>query len=345
MRSSKSLRLHPVLERLEDRLTPSGNVSVSVSHGNLKLLGDAQANGITISQPAANEITITPDATTTINHKSSPMTFMNVTGSVSQLLGGGDDSVTIDLSKGPLTINGNLTINGGAGNKTISTNTNGTGNFLSVGGNFTNLFGNGTENVTLDQFNVAKNVDINHQNGTSFVTLGVDPANLGKMFNSVGGNLDVTNLLASGAAGTGFDIDALEETNVGGNVVNILGGDDPTLGFAGWTSFGSLSGTPVTVGGSVSMSSLDGNLSQGDFFNDGFEVVNAQVAGSVTMDIGTGAGSSAAFGGGSSAGSTSAASVTINGSGATDLAVIGPSSVSGKLSVSLTGAGSTVSFT
>jgi hypothetical protein len=336
----KSLRrVRPVLELLESRLTPSGNVTATLSQGTLGITGDFQANGITISQPAANQITITPDSTTTVNGKAAALTVKGVTGSVVMSLGAGDDSVTLDLSSGNIDIAGSLVINGTGGNKTINTITGGTKNDLNVGGNLTNLFGNGTENVTLDQFQVRGNMTIDHANGTSFVTLGVDAANLGTLFNNVGGNLNVNNVTSSGVAASGFDIDRLEETNVGGNVINNLGNDDASLGFAGWTTLGSLSSNPVAIGGSVLMSANNGNLSGGDFFCDGFEVGEALVKGAVAINMGSGAGSTATFGGVGPAADTSAASVTITGSGAGDGAFVGTSSIKNNLKVSLSGSG------
>jgi hypothetical protein len=263
-----------------------------------------------------------------------------VTGGVAIDLGAGDDTLNFDLSGGNLDIHGNLSINGTSGNKTINTITNGTAHELMVAGNLSNVFGNGNENVTFDQFQVGRNMTVDHANGTSFVTLSVDNANLGKLFNSVGGNLNVNNVLPSGAPGSGFDIDRLEETNVGGNVVNNLGLDDPSFDFGGWTTFGSLSSTPVTVGGSVKLSALNGNLSGGDFFCDGLEVGNALVKGSVRLNMGGGAGSTATFGGIGTATDTTARSVRITGSGAGDGAFVGASTVNGNLGVSLTGTGS-----
>jgi hypothetical protein len=107
----------------------------------------------------------------------------------------------------------------------------------------------------------------------------------------------------------------------------------------GWTTFGSLSSRPVTVGGNLTLKALTGFLSFGDFANDGLEVRNAQVAGSVSMDLGSGVGNTALFGGGSMAACTSASSVTIKGTGAHDAAAVGASQVLGDLSVSLTGNG------
>jgi hypothetical protein len=338
MRTRRRHRFRPTLELLENRLTPSGNVTAALSGGNLTITGDAQANGIALSQPAAGAITITPDATTRVNGKAAgtPVTFMNVTGNVAINLGAGNDSLTFDLSHGNLAVVGNLTATFGNGSPTVATTTAGTMNELMVGGNLTEKFGNGAVNTTLDQFQVGGNLTISHGNGSAFVTFGVDPANLGKQFNNVGGNLAVLNVTPSGAPAGGFDIDDLDETNVAGNVdVNM--GFGAGTGFAGWTSFGSESGKQVSVGGDLTITNLTGSMSHGDFFNDGEEVVNTAVGGEVTMNLGAGPNNTAAFGGGSAA--ASAGSLAITGSGANDAAVVSTATFNGNVAVSLTGMG------
>jgi hypothetical protein len=114
---------------------------------------------------------------------------------------------------------------------------------------------------------------------------------------------------------------------------------DASNGIGGWTSVGSQSNRSVAVGGDVDFTALTGFLSFGDFANDSLEVQNAQVAGHVTMDLGTGVGNTALFGGGTSAESTSASSLTVTGRGAHDGVTVGASHVVGDLAVSLTGKG------
>jgi hypothetical protein len=106
-------------------------------------------------------------------------------------------------------------VTGSTGDKTVTTATGESDNFLNVHGNYTQVFGNGNEFTGLNQFDVAGNMTIDHANGGSFVFLGVDKANLGTEFNRVGGNLIVDNVNPSGKAANGFDVNALEETNVG----------------------------------------------------------------------------------------------------------------------------------
>jgi hypothetical protein len=337
-RPARACRFRPALEALECRLTPAfGNATTSLVGGTLTITDTAAASSLTLSQPAAGEITITPDANTTINGKAGPVTISGVTGGLNVNLATGTDTLTFDLSKHSFVV-GNVSITGTTGDKTVLTNTAGTTNALDVHGSYKEIFGSGNEFTRLDQFNVSGNATIDHANGNGLVFLGVDPANLGKLFNSVGGALTVENVTPSGAAGTGFDVNALEETNVGGSVTSHMGRGDST-GFGGWTSVGSLSSKSVSVGGNVAITSAGGFLAFGDFANDGEEVVNANVKGNVIMNLGSGAGNTALFGNGTSASSTSANDVTIIGSGSHDAVTVGPSVVHGDLTVALLGQG------
>src|SRR5262249_19755767 len=193
--------------------------------------------------------------------------------------------------------------------------------------------GDATESPRLNQFDVDGNMTIDHANGGSFVFLRVDPTNLARQFNHVGGALTVDNVTASGRAATGFDVNALEETNVGGSLSVNMGN---ASGVGGWTTVGSLSDQSVSVGGDVTLKALTGFLSFGDVANDGLEVWNAQVAGHVSTDLGSGVGSTALFAG-SSMDSTIASSVTVTGRGAHDGVTVGASQILGDLDVSLTG--------
>lgn len=334
-------RFRPVLESLDDRLVPS-NVTTNLVNGNLSLTDDGSVS-FTINQVNPGQITITPDAGTTVNGQAGPLVIQGVTGSLAYNMGSGNDNVTFDLSGRPIVIGGDLSITGSSGSKTVLTNTDGSRNFLTVGGNFSEVYGNstGVELTRLNQFRVAGNMTIDHANGGSLVFLGVDPTNLGDLFNNVGGNLIVDNVTATGAAASGFDVNALEETNVGGFVRASMGfadqSGDANNGVAGWTSFGSQSDQTVNVGGSVTMTDRSGFLSFGDFANDGLEVQNARVTGDVTMNLGSGAGNTAMFGGGNTPDGTSARSLTITGRGAHDGAALANGNVVGNVAVSLMG--------
>src|SRR5262249_19872269 len=135
-------RFRPALESMESRLVPA-NISTSLVLGNLSLT-DNGAVSVAISQPAANQITLTPAAGTTVNGQAGPVTINGVTGNLSVNLGAGDDTVTFDLSQAGIDV-GNLSISGTTGNKTVQTRTNGSDNFLSVHGNYRQILGDGNE--------------------------------------------------------------------------------------------------------------------------------------------------------------------------------------------------------
>lgn len=328
----KVSRFRPTLSSLDDRIVPA-NISTNLVMGNLTLT-DSGATSVTISQPAANVIRLTPGDGTTINGQAVAVNINGVTGNLSVNLGGGNDFVTFDLSQSSIDV-GNLSLTGTTGNKTVQTKTSGSDNFLNVHGNYKQVFGDGNEFTRLNQFDVDGNMTINHANGGSFVFLRVDPANLGATFNTVQGDLTVDNVTANGRAATGFDVNALEETNVGGSVYANMGN---ATGVGGWTTVGSLSDTWVNIGGDVVLTAQTGFMAFGDVANDGLEVWNAQVTGGVTMSLGNAAGNTALFGG-STAENATAGYVSVTGQGAHDAATIGASQIFGDLDVSLTGRG------
>src|SRR5262249_13641087 len=154
----KPLRFRPGLESLEDRLTPAAKVTTSLVLGNLTLT-DNGASNITISQPAANAITIAPGAGTTLNGLLHAVTITDVTGNLSLNLGTGNDSVTFDLSDTGIDV-GNLSITGTTGDKTVQTMTAGSDNFLNVHGNYRQIFGHGNQFTRLNQFASIGNLPI-----------------------------------------------------------------------------------------------------------------------------------------------------------------------------------------
>jgi hypothetical protein len=330
-------RIRPSLEALEGRLAPASNVTASVVGGNLTITDNAATSSLTLSQPAANEVTITPGAGITINGKSGPVTLSGVSGGLNVNLGTGNDTLTFDLSHHNFNI-GFVSITGTTGSKTILTNDANTTNFLNVAGSYSENLGTAFGFTQLHQFNVGESMTFDHDNGTSLVFLGVDSANMGKMFNHVGGNLTAQNVTKTGAVGTGVDVYALEETNVGGDITAKMGTGDST-GFAGWTTVGSLSSKSVNVGGNVDILGKSGFLVFGDVANDGEEVANAHIAGNVIMDLGSGVGNTALFGNSAEPSATSANNVVIMGSGAHDSVAVLPAIIHGDLAVALVGGG------
>src|SRR5262249_53555009 len=194
----KPPRFRPALEVLECRLAPAiADVTASVLFGNLTITDNAATSQLTLSQSAADEITITPDDGTTINGRAGPVTMVGVTGNLNVKLGAGNDTLTFGLSQHDIRV-GNVSITGNTGAHAVVTDTAGTTHTLNVHGNYQETFGNGNQFTRLNQFNVSGNLTIDHADGDSFVFLGVDADNLGQQFNSVAGDLSVANVTASG---------------------------------------------------------------------------------------------------------------------------------------------------
>src|SRR5262245_66613857 len=88
-------RYQPTFDRLEDRWTPAGNVTASLSFGTLTLTGDALSNSIDISQTGFESYEITGFATTitrggVVTPAGTPVTISGVANIVANLGGGAD---------------------------------------------------------------------------------------------------------------------------------------------------------------------------------------------------------------------------------------------------------------
>jgi hypothetical protein len=111
------------IERLEDRWTPAGVLTALLSGGNLTILGDNLANGLTITQSADSRLVLTPTASTQIRlgtggiPQSGALTLpYPLTDNVFARLYDGDDV----LSLSGVTLPSSLGIDGGHGNNTVS---------------------------------------------------------------------------------------------------------------------------------------------------------------------------------------------------------------------------------
>ncbi len=107
------------IESLEDRYTPAGIATALLTGGNLTLLGDELANGLTITQATDGRLVLTPDATTQIRlgeggtPQATPLTLpIPVTDHVFAELRQGDDILTIS----GVILPRSLSIEGGNGN-------------------------------------------------------------------------------------------------------------------------------------------------------------------------------------------------------------------------------------
>ncbi|MFO0825632.1 MAG: hypothetical protein U0792_21345 [Gemmataceae bacterium] len=85
------------LELLEDRDVPTGTVTVGLTGGVLSLTGDDRDNIITNLKVEASQVTVTPDATTDVGAGAgNPKVFLGTATSLSAVLKGGGDGLTID---------------------------------------------------------------------------------------------------------------------------------------------------------------------------------------------------------------------------------------------------------
>jgi hypothetical protein len=171
----------------------AGNVTAAVYGGNLIVTGDNHGANITISQPRADQITLTGDGTT-VNGSTHPTTFTGVTQGLRINLGNGNNSLTFDETN-PITLRGNLSVNDGRGSNTISTLPGSPGS-LNVGGNVSILNQPGPlEQITLTNLNVNGDVRIQNLGGDSLVKINVASAGnaLPPSGNTIRGNLLIAN--------------------------------------------------------------------------------------------------------------------------------------------------------
>jgi len=144
------------LEQLEDRIAPDGNITAVVTHGNLIITGDADANNFYISQPDPLVQDFVIDSmNTAINHQSAPQIMHGVTGSLIIVLNDGVDLADI---RG-VHVNGNVVLAGGDGNDYL---------FLrdsTVAGSVTYSGGAGNEDILLLGCTTGK-VTVDYGSGT-----------------------------------------------------------------------------------------------------------------------------------------------------------------------------------
>jgi hypothetical protein len=234
----KTLRSSSI-EALEDRIAPSGVVTVTFSAGNLTVTGDASDNGISIDPlPGGFGMKITADGSTGIRLGTGTaivggnVTVFGVTGDLRVTMGEGVDGVgvgnilvnknaTFDLGGGTanaLTLNGggflgNLAVMATGGNDTVTIQT----NTIHVGKDTTFSLGNGTNLVAITTNDASFAGNLTYTGGTGADTLGDTAASL-----VIGKNL-VANM------GTGVSIVNLSPTaslTFGGNVTVTAGNHD-----------------------------------------------------------------------------------------------------------------------
>jgi hypothetical protein len=223
-RTSRQNRLSPrwALERLEERILLSGNVTATVTNtGNLRVIGLAKGSEIQIQSTSTGALQVSSlDGTTTINGSTSPFTTSAVTGDVDVFMLqtndvvdiggsgtvtnvphnlvvaalGGNDTVAVENA----TIGGSISIVGFVGSDTFTVGSGDTESLVGVGGSVS-IFGGSGNNNTIAVFdaNITGNLDIVSSGANDVVEVGYD-AGLGIIGEpetahvNIGGNLDIT---------------------------------------------------------------------------------------------------------------------------------------------------------
>jgi hypothetical protein len=258
---------------MEGREVPANVVTV-MSGGSLFVLGSTASDAVTVSQNAANQVTLTPGAGTTIDNSALPVT-RPLFGSLVFRLGSGNDTLNFDLSSG-LTIPGSLVVDyGTAGSGTKTTETVNAGQFaLRVGGGIGIRYAAGNVTTTLDNLRVTGSVLVQHMTGDS--TLKIDNLAGAGNFSVIGGGLTVLNT-------QGVATNTLSDTNVGGSVSFANGKARASDNAAGSTTIQNANNTArAIIGGNLAIGNASGDSSIGDSVGD------VMVRGSVGINLGTG---------------------------------------------------------
>jgi hypothetical protein len=263
--------VRPTLEALEDRCTPTGTVTGSLANHVWTLTGEDLDNRIRVAStgsPGAFTVTATdptPFPLTTLSGVTNPTGVKKIVFDMK----GGNDDVTVSYAK--LT---SMVFLGGDGNNTFNADrlrlTNGLQVVNRVG---SGILGDlGFDNVTLRNFKVGGNVNIDNGAGGSEISMVTTSAAAG--FNNIAGNLTITN-------GAGRDQTTINDTNVGGNITANNGRAAGAI--AGYFRLYNLqNGRRAVVGGTVSISFQDGTV-------DINAILDAVVRGNVLFNNGSGA--------------------------------------------------------
>jgi hypothetical protein len=299
----------PNLECLENRLTPAGNVTVSVVNGTLFITGDVASNDIAINRDVFLRVAVSSGANpTTINRQNNPIGFFNVSN-IKIAMGAGDDTVTFNDSATPLALTGFISLSGGAGSNTVIAND------LSVGGNFSIInFGNGNAANTLTNLTVTGSMQI-----TNNAPIGIAPPGIGDNVNTfqttagstgnnIHGNLTIIN-------GTGNDDNVLQDMNVGGSVA-INNGKGDIAGNGAFTEFVNVNNTArSSIGGSLAIANQTGTINN--------FIADISVLGKVNIANGVGAAVTTFTNSALTVPPVFGKSVTITGTGANDISFLG----------------------
>jgi hypothetical protein len=268
-RISRHARFSPrwALERLEERILLSGNVTASVtSSGNLAVVGLAKGSEILIQSTAGGALQVSSlDGTTTINGSTSPFTTSAVTGDVDVFMLQTNDVVDVGGSGTLTNLPHNLAVIMLGGSDTVAVEN------ATIGGSVT-LFGMlGSDTFTVGGTSSQALVTVD---GNVSIFGGTGPTNTMAVFNAnIDGNLNIASNGVDDDIQVGFDagLGIIGETapahvNVGGNLNITTPQSGGFLGFLGALSFGGFGAASLSFnGGNGFQFSLPGAGSFGSF--------------------------------------------------------------------------------
>jgi hypothetical protein len=280
-------RFRPVLECLEDRLTPSSFTAV-VTGTKLTITktttGGSGSNLVIAPAATFGELTVTSSAGDILNGSANPFTTSKPVATVVVALGNSgtvansaEDTLTFDGSTGtgPINLTGGLSIAGTGGDKVLALTDM---NLLHAAPLNVTLKGNGVEMSTFTNVNVGGAATITHPGvGNTTVAITNNAGNPGPNVVFNWGSLSITN-------GQGANVNAIHDTNFAGNVtINNGPGDGTTLGADGGSKniISALNDqTLTTIGGSVTITTTSGMSDS--------ELSDYNVHGNVTINTGPG---------------------------------------------------------
>ncbi len=262
MPSARLARLR--LEGLEDRSNPAGTVTGSFAAGTWTLIGDAQANDITINPTATSgQFTVAGNLTTVAG-----VTNPSGVNRIVVKLGAGDDTVEINDTGTEGALAGNLAVFGGAGANSVDISD------MRIGKNVTVLNGTnttGADSFSLEDSRVFGKVTLQNGDGDTDTSFYRNSAG----YNFVGFGVTIIN-------GAGEDSSYINDTHVVGDIVVRNGLPDAANDAGYFEIYNSLNTTTrAIVRGHITVEYLAGSI---DY--DG--IWDTEVTGNVTFRHGTG---------------------------------------------------------
>lgn len=243
--SKHSLRrfVRPTLEALEDRYTPAGTVTGTLSDAPAggkvwTLTGDGSPNDILV-QTAGNQsaFSVTGKFDTAIAGVTNP------TGVAVIVFDMGGLSDVVQFEGNNVAKLRHMIFKGGSGDNVLNALrfklTQNLQVINSIGFDATELFG----------FQIGGNISINNASGGSSIRTG----SMGNVFSKVTGNVSISN-------SAGHDRAEIRDTNVGGNVTVNNGTGSAATGEAGYFSFYNLIPSRAVIGGTLSVTFQGGDV-------------------------------------------------------------------------------------